>query len=48
MIAGFSKNSYGESIARIVADIGEALRTHFPYADKGATNELPDDIVFGR
>jgi uncharacterized membrane protein len=48
MIAGFSKKSYAESIARIVSEIGEALRLHFPYADKGATNELPDDIVFGR
>jgi uncharacterized membrane protein len=48
MLAGFKKESYAESISRIVTEIGEALGLHFPYDGKTDKNELPDDIVFGR
>jgi uncharacterized membrane protein len=48
ILAHFNKADYAGGIARVVAEIGSALQTHFPY-DKGTDkNELPDDIVFGR
>jgi len=48
IISHFNRSDYAGGIARVVTEIGEALKAHFPY-DKGTdTNELPDDIVFGR
>jgi uncharacterized membrane protein len=44
----FYKENYAEGIARVVGEIGEALRSHFPYDKDTDTNELPDDIVYGR
>lgn len=48
MLAEFNKANYADGIAKIIEDIGEALRTHFPYDKEGDINELPDDIVFGK
>jgi uncharacterized membrane protein len=48
ILADFNKANYAEGIAKIVGDIGEALRAHFPYDKDGDINELPDDIVFGK
>jgi len=48
MIAHFQKKNYAEGLVRIIGEIGEALRLHFPYDEKSDRNELPDDIVFGR
>jgi uncharacterized membrane protein len=48
ILADFNKADYAGGIAKIVGDIGEALRTHFPYDKDGDINELPDDIVFGK
>ena len=42
------KQSHADAIAKIVGDIGEALRFHFPYDRETDKNELSDDIVFGR
>jgi uncharacterized membrane protein len=47
MISEFRSDNYAEGIARVVTDIGEALKTHFPYEGETDKNELPDDIVFG-
>jgi uncharacterized membrane protein len=48
IIGHFNKADYAGGIAKVVAEIGAALQTHFPF-DKGTDrNELPDDIVFGR
>ncbi|HEV2354609.1 MAG TPA: TPM domain-containing protein [Puia sp.] len=48
MVGHFNRTDYAGGIARVVGEIGDALKEHFPY-DKGTdTNELPDDIVFGR
>ena len=47
MIAEFKADHYAEGIAKVVTDIGEALKTHFPYDGPTDKNELPDDIVFG-
>lgn len=48
MLRDFNSNNYGEGIASVVTAIGQALQTHFPYDGATDTNELPDDIVFGR
>ena len=48
MIAEFNREHYAEGIAKVVCDIGVALKTHFPYKGEIDKNELPDDIVFGK
>lgn len=48
MIAEFKANHFAEGLAQIISDIGAALQHHFPYDQKGDTNELPNDIVFGK
>ena len=48
ILGHLKRQSYAEAIAQIVTEIGEALRTHFPYDKDTDVNELPDDIVFGR
>jgi uncharacterized membrane protein len=48
MLSHFNKKNYVDGLVRIVYEIGEALRSHFPYDKDTDKNELPDDIVFGR
>jgi len=48
MLSHFNADNYAKGIVKVVTDIGEALRSHFPYAGEKDKNELPDDIVFGR
>jgi uncharacterized membrane protein len=48
ILAHFNKANYAEGIATVVTDIGQALAQHFPYDPGTDTNELPDDIVFGK
>lgn len=47
MISEFKSDQYATGIATVVTDIGQALKTHFPYDGQTDKNELPDDIVFG-
>jgi uncharacterized membrane protein len=48
MIDEFHADHYATGIAKVVMEIGEALKTHFPYDGQKDRNELPDDIVFGK
>jgi len=48
MINHFNSENYAKGLARVITNIGEALRTNFPYQGEKDKNELPDDIVFGR
>ncbi|HVU93761.1 MAG TPA: TPM domain-containing protein [Puia sp.] len=48
ILSHFNKSDYAGGIASIVTDIGHALETHFPFQRGTDTNELPDDIVFGK
>jgi len=48
ILSHFNKADYAGGLCRIMQEIGEALRTHFPYDRNTDKNELPDDIVFGR
>ena len=44
----FTKESYADAITKMITDVGQALKYHFPYNRETDVNELPDDIVFGR
>ena len=48
MISSFNRKDYAKGIAECVIQIGEALKTHFPFERDTDKNELPDEIVFGR
>ena len=48
MLSHFQEDHYAEAMVKMVADIGGALKYHFPYDRQTDMNELPDDIVFGR
>lgn len=37
-----------DGVVGCILDVGEALKTHFPYIPTEDKNELPDDIVFGK
>jgi uncharacterized membrane protein len=48
MLACFNTQNYGEGIGNCAIQIGDALRTYFPFDKDTDKNELPDEIVFGR
>jgi uncharacterized membrane protein len=48
MLSHFNAKNYAGGLETIITEIGDALRTHFPYDKDTDVNELPDDIVFGR
>jgi uncharacterized membrane protein len=48
MLSQFQKDHYADAVAKVIHDIGAALKYHFPYNRQSDINELPDDIVFGR
>lgn len=48
MLGSFNSSNYGKGIAECVIQIGDALKSHFPYDRETDKNELPDEIVFGR
>jgi uncharacterized membrane protein len=48
MLNHFQNAHYADATVKVILDIGEALKFHFPYDRQTDVNELPDDIVFGR
>jgi uncharacterized membrane protein len=48
MLSNFKDNLLVDGVVGCIEDVGEALRTHFPYIPSDDKNELPDDIVFGK
>jgi len=44
----FSNALPADAIEAVIADVWQALRTHFPYDRSTDKNELPDDLVFGK
>jgi uncharacterized membrane protein len=48
MLNNFNSQDYGKGIAECVIQIGDALKSHFPFDRDTDRNELPDEIVFGR
>ncbi len=48
ILSDFNKSNYAVGISKVVGEIGDALRTHFPYDKATDENELSDDIVFGK
>ena len=48
MLEHFNNKNFTAGITDIIFKIGEALTIHFPYDENSDSNELPDDIVFGK
>lgn len=48
MLMHFKKEKLIDGICYAIHDLGEALKTHFPYNSNTDKNELPDEIVFGK
>ncbi len=48
MTSAFTKENISIGIANCVRQIGETLKSEFPYNADTDKNELPDDIVFGK
>lgn len=48
MTKHFQNAAPAEAIEAVITDVGQALKTHFPYDRVNDKNELPDDMVFGR
>jgi uncharacterized membrane protein len=46
IIRSFTKDDYTGGICAVINDIGQALKTEFPY-ESSDKNELPDEIIFG-
>ena len=46
IIRAFTKDNYTQGICNCIEEIGDALKTNFPY-ESSDKNELPDDIIFG-
>jgi uncharacterized membrane protein len=47
MLAEFKQHHFIDGVCHIIGDIGEALKTNFPYASDDK-NELEDGIVYGK
>lgn len=47
MLEKFREEKFAEGIIQGITDAGNQLKTHFPY-QKNDTNELPDDISYGK
>ena len=47
ILEDFKKENFTEGICKMIADVGDALKTNFPYASDDK-NELDDNIVFGK
>lgn len=48
MLLQFKTQKLSDGICQGIHDLGEALKSHFPYNSDTDKNELPDEIVFGR
>lgn len=46
MLAHFKKGAFTEGICKAIEQVGEKLKSHFPYQSDDV-NELPDDISYG-
>jgi uncharacterized membrane protein len=48
MLLQFRNQKLANGICLGIYELGEALKSHFPYNSDTDKNELPDEIVFGR
>jgi len=48
ILSEFNASHFTEGIIKIVKDVGDALKEHFPFNATTDKNELPDEIVFGK
>jgi uncharacterized membrane protein len=43
----FREGNFTEGLVHGIAEVGNQLKTHFPYDRTGDVNELPDEVDFG-
>ena len=48
MLLHFKSQKLVDGVCQGIHDLGQALKTYFPYNSDTDKNELPDEIVFGR
>jgi len=48
MLSHFTADNYAKGISEVILSVGESLKQHFPYNADTDTNELSDEIVFGK
>jgi len=48
MVSQFTSSNYAKGIEGMILSVGDALKLHFPYNADTDTNELSDEIVFGK
>ena len=48
MLSHFTSDNYAKGIEDVIMSVGYALAQHFPYNADTDTNELSDEIVFGK
>lgn len=48
MLLRFREHDYTDGLITIIRDIGNALKSNFPFSRDTDKNELPDDLVFGK
>jgi len=48
MVSQFTSSNYAKGIEGMILSVGDALKQHFPYNADTDTNELSDEIVFGK
>jgi uncharacterized membrane protein len=48
MLLHFKNEKLADGICQGIYDLGQALKSYFPYNSDTDKNELPDEIVFGR
>jgi len=47
ILEDFKNENFTEGICKMIADVGDALKSNFPYTSEDK-NELDDNIVFGK
>ena len=47
MVSLFKQKAFTDGLIKGISLCGNELKTHFPFDQKGDTNELPDEISFG-
>ncbi len=48
MVSQFTSTNYAKGIEDMILSVGDALKQYFPYNADTDTNELSDEIVFGK
>lgn len=48
MVSHFKQGEYQQGLTEVIRQIGEKLRENFPFDQKGDTNELDNEVTYGK